>query len=117
MVSVIEGLPLELSVCDVLYFGSKSLRIGANTCQTEMTGLMFEHAAANSFLAAQRGMRLRSRTRATVRCRADYQCKNAVHALPTRARRVGLEAVWHNPAGMVNMHVTCFVIPNFCRKP
>jgi hypothetical protein len=36
--------------------GLDALGMAANTCQTALTGLAFEHAAANSFLAAQRGM-------------------------------------------------------------
>jgi hypothetical protein len=50
------------SVCRASCFGLEGLRMDANTCQTAVTGPTFEHTAANSFLAAQRGIDLRFRT-------------------------------------------------------
>jgi hypothetical protein len=69
---------------DVVQVGLRALvcivsrSMDANTRQTAVTGPTFEHAAANSFLAAQHGIRLRSpRTSISQVCRADYPFKNA----------------------------------------
>jgi hypothetical protein len=42
------------AACRASCCGLAGLSMAANTCQTALTGLAFEHAAANSFLAAQR---------------------------------------------------------------
>jgi hypothetical protein len=79
---------------------------------------VFEHAAAELILAAKCGGTLRARTGVSggsVGLTVRAACSCVIQE--TGARRVGLKRVRHGvTAPTVLPHVTCFVMPKFCRN-